>query len=485
MAAPQAVLSPEQQRKRTSTLLWVSGIALFGLIFDGYDLVVYGSVLKHFIAEPNLIGEVTKESGGTLGAMAMVGVMIGALVTGGIVDVIGRRKVMLMSYAWFSIGMLITSFTASYWGFGFWRFFTGLGVGALVACTGAIVAEVAPPGKKNTVTAIVYAGVPLGSLLAALLAIFLYDKIGWTGLFQVGALPLVTLLPLAFFKMPESVAWLASRGKMEEARRVSEKTGIPVPVAPAAKTDAAPAKDEGPAGFAGLFSSHYFLATILIGVLSAACLLLVYALNTFLPLIMEAKGTAVNSLLFLVVLNGGAIIGSLTGSRLADKFGAKPTVTFFFGIGAVAILLMTLFQSAGLLLLIIAVVGLGTSGTQTLIYALGATYYRTNVRGAGVSWTAGFGRLGGIIGPIIGGLLTAKYGPQMIAALGPDGNPVVPPKMVPAPGTGHVEMIFYILAAIAILGLLCTVALRKGEGEGTQVVTVTPSQGVKAEGAQQ
>lgn len=474
MASADAVLSPEQQRKRNSTLLWVAGIALVGLIFDGYDLVVYGSVLKHFIAEPNLIGEVTKQSGGTLGSMAMIGVMIGALATGAIVDIIGRRKVMLISYAWFSIGMLVTSFMSSYWSFGFWRLITGLGVGALVACTGAIVAEVAPPGKKNTVTAVVYAGVPLGSLLAALLAMFLYDKIGWTGLFQLGALPLVTLLPLAFFKMPESVAWLASRGKMEEARKVSEKTGIPIPT-PVASTATEPTKDEGPAGFAGLFSAHYILATILIGVLSAACLLLVYALNTFLPLIMEAKGSAVNPLLFLVVLNGGAIIGALTGSRFADKLGAKPTVTIFFGIGALGIFLMTLFSGAGILLVIVAVVGLGTSGTQTLIYALGATYYRTNVRGAGVSWTAGFGRIGGIIGPIVGGILTAKYGPEMAAALGADGNPITPPKMIPVPGTGHVEMIFYILAAIALIGLVCTALLRKSEGESSNVVTVQPT----------
>ena len=92
------------------------------------------------------------------------------------------------------------------------RFVTGLGVGALVATTGALVAEFAPPGKKNLCNAITYSGVPLGSLLAALLAIILLDSIGWRGMFWIGALPLVTLLPLAFFKMPESPAWLASRG---------------------------------------------------------------------------------------------------------------------------------------------------------------------------------------------------------------------------------------------------------------------------------
>ena len=88
-------------------------------------------------------------------------------------DILGRRKVMLMSYAWFSVGMAFTALMTTTSGFGLMRFVTGLGVGALVATTGAIVSEFAPPGKKNLCNAITYSGVPFGSLLAALLAIIL------------------------------------------------------------------------------------------------------------------------------------------------------------------------------------------------------------------------------------------------------------------------------------------------------------------------
>ncbi len=101
-------------------------------------------------------------------------------------------------------------------------------------------------------------------------------------MFSIGALPLVTVLPLAIWKMPESVAWLASRGKMEKARQVSLKTGIPVPP-PRRRPPVAGAKaSESRAGWAGLFSS-YLVPTILIGLISAGCLLLVYSLNTWLP----------------------------------------------------------------------------------------------------------------------------------------------------------------------------------------------------------
>ena len=101
--------------------------------------------------------------------------------------------------------MATTAFTSTATMFGMMRFVTGLGVGALVATTGALVSEYAPKGKKNLCNAITYSGVPLGSLLAALLAIVLLQHIGWRGMFLIGALPLVTLLPLAYFKMPELV----------------------------------------------------------------------------------------------------------------------------------------------------------------------------------------------------------------------------------------------------------------------------------------
>ncbi|MFV0459156.1 MAG: MFS transporter [Actinomycetales bacterium] len=464
-------LHAEEARKRRNTMLWVCGIALVGLIFDGYDLVVYGAVLPMFLADPSLIGEVTRSSAGLLGSLAMIGVLVGALSAGAVADLIGRRKVMLMSYAWFSVGMFATSLMSSYNGFGLWRFLTGLGVGALVATTGAIVSEFAPPGKKNTATAVVYAGVPLGSLLAALLAIFFQDALGWSGLFKLGALPLVTLLPLAYFKMPESVSWLASRGRLDEAAAISAKTGVPVPVATAAlKTDhdhagEAARKAEGPAGFAGLFSAHYLFPTIVLGIMSASCLLLVYALNTWLPVIMQSAGMdSTQSLTMLLFLNGGAIVGAVFGSRFSDKIGPKPTVIVCFLIGALGILAMTLFKSVGLLLIVVAIVGLGTSGTQTLIFGLIATFYRTNVRAAGVAWGAGFGRIGGILGPIVGGMLAAAYGPKTDAA-----GVVTDP--------GNLNMIFYILAGIAVLGAICCAIVRRGVDEDAanhSVVHVDP-----------
>jgi AAHS family benzoate transporter-like MFS transporter len=420
-----------RQGRQMRTVTWVVSLALVGLIFDGYDLVVYGACVSTFLRDPTQLGPVTPAIAGQLGSYALFGVLVGALIAGSVGDTLGRRKVMLFAYAWFSIGMGITAMTASVAAFGAMRFLTGLGVGALVATTGALVSEYAPKGKKNLCNAIVYSGVPLGSLLAAGLAILLMGDIGWRGMFWIGALPIVTLLPLAYFKMPESVAWLAARGRTDEARALAEKTGVDIPETEQGhERQQMPSSETGKAGWAGLFSS-YPLPTILLGLMSATGLMLVYSLNTWLPeLMLRAGFNAKGSLSFLMVLNGGAVVGALLGSKVADRFGAKAVVVACFAIGALSILMLTLGFQLGVLLAIVAVVGLGTSGTQTLIYGLVANYYRTNVRGAGVAWCAGFGRLGGVGGPMLGGYL--------------------------AGGGFALNTIFYVLAGLAVLGVVFT-----------------------------
>jgi AAHS family benzoate transporter-like MFS transporter len=429
---------------RRRTMIWVLTLATIGLMFDGYDIVVYGTVLPLFLKDPSQIGPVSPQLGGVLGSYALVGVLVGALAAGAIGDLVGRRKLIIGSVAWFAVGMAVTATVTSTGAFGLMRFVTGAGVGALLATTAAMVAEFAPPGKKNLANAIVYGGVPLGSLLAALLAILFLPTIGWRGMFWIGALPLVTLVPLGLWRMPESPAWLAARGRTAQAHAVAERTGVPVPEPTA--TEDAPATTR--LGFAGLLSSTYLLPTIVMGLMSATGLLLVYSLNTWLPKLMEGAGfSTTGSLSFLLLLNGGAVVGALLGSRVADRFGAKRVVAACFLIGAAAMGLLTTTGNLAVLLLIVTVVGLGTSGTQTLIYGLVANYYPTPVRGAGVAWCAGFGRLGGVAGPAVGGLLV---------------------------GAGlALNAIFYVLAAVALLGMALTLAVPAVRNRRTNVLTPT------------
>ena len=439
----------EREARRLRTVTWIVVLATLGLVFDGYDLVVYGAVVSTLLRDPTQLGPVTPAIAGSLGSYALIGVMAGALLAGAVGDLLGRRKVMLLSYAWFSLGMALTAMATTHATFGWLRFATGLGIGALLATTAALVAEYAPRGRKNMINAITNGGIPLGSLLAAGLAMLLMEHIGWRGLFWIGALPMVTLLPLAWWRMPESVAWLAARGRLQEARAVAERTGMDLPLHVPA-SPAAPVAEQGRAGFAGLFGAHYLFPTLVLGLMSATGLMLVYSLNTWLPEIMLRAGFhAKGSLAFLLVLNGGSLFGALAASRAADHFGPKPVVACCFAIGAIALVLLTLgFPLAGLLV-IVAVVGLGTSGTQTLIYGFVANYYRTGVRAAGVAWCAGFGRLGGIGGPLLGSTMI---------------------------GAGlALDAMFYVLAGLGMLGALLTLLVPMARAQREQLRAVEPA----------
>jgi AAHS family benzoate transporter-like MFS transporter len=361
---PTIIPSSASETKRLRTLVWIVSLATAGLMFDGYDLMVYGTVVSTFLRDPSQIGPVDPALAGALGSNALIGVLVG--------------KMMLGAYAWFSLGMAATAFTHSSITFGLFRFVTGLGVGVLLATTAALVSEFAPKGKKNLCNAITYSGVSLGSLAAAALAIILVEHIGWRGMFLIGALPLVTLLPLAIWTMPESVAWLASRGHIDEARRVAAETGIEVPSASGGEL----VEERGAAGYRGLFGD-FLVPAILIGLMSATGLLLVYSLNTWLPeLMLRAGFDAKGSLSLLLVLNGAAALGPIIVARFADRFGPKPVVAASFLLGALAIMALTLKLPLAALLAIVALVGIGTSSTQTLIYGFaGSRRRRRLVRG--------------------------------------------------------------------------------------------------------
>jgi AAHS family benzoate transporter-like MFS transporter len=428
----------ERDTRRRRTLFWVVAIAATALVFDGYDLVVYGTVVPTLLRDPSQLGAISPEQAGAPGSYALIGVMVGALTAGFIGDYIGRRKVLLVNIAWFSLGMGATAMTTSIAAFGLFRFLTGIGVGALVATAGAMVAEFAPAGRRNLLNALVYSGVPAGGVLAALVAIALSDLIGWRGLFWVGGLPIVLLLPLAAVKLPESPRWLLARGRGEAAEHISRRTGV---LLPTHETLAAPTGTTANVGFAALVTRRYAGGTVLLGLMSFSGLLLTYGLNTWLPEIMGQNGLGTGyALLFLLTLNLGAILGGVVASRAADRVGPQRVVATTFGLAALTLLLLPLGLPLPILLLGVAVAGVGTIGTQVLIYGFVSNYYETVARAAGVAWCAGFGRLGGILGPIIGGSLIGA-------------------------GVGG-RVAFYIFAGIAVAGAMVTFLVPKSAAAG-------------------
>lgn len=382
------------------------------IVFDGYDLVIYGSTIPSILKYQEW--GLTTAGAGMIGSLALVGMLLGTMSVGMLTDRLGRRRIMLASITMFSICMLLTAFAPSAEIFGALRFLTGLGLGGVVPTCIALTVEYARKERRQIANALMFSGYSVGGVGASLLAINLLQHVEFRWLYAIGALPLVTLLPVAWKLLPESVAYLARTGRTAEAGATAERFGlIYSDIVSTDDTGAAPAA--GNSSLRTIFTRKFLLSTILFALANFCGLLLVYGLNTWLPQIMRQAGFNLgDSLTFLLVLNAGAIIGSISASMVADRIGIKKVVTASFLLAFVAILMLTLQLPLAMLLVIVAFAGLGSVGTQILVGGYCATHYPQSLSATALSWSLGVGRIGAICGPIIGGAVASlAFGWQM------------------------------------------------------------------------
>jgi AAHS family benzoate transporter-like MFS transporter len=124
----------------------------------------------------------------------------------------------------------------------------------------------------------------------------------------------------------------------------------------------------------------------------------------WLPTIMNKMGYDIRSaLLFSVTLNVGAALGVLVAARIADRGNVKLVVAGLFALGACAIALLTQTNQGLVVYVLVALAGAGTIGTQILANVLVGGFYPVEIRGTGLGFSLGVGRVGGILGPAIGG----------------------------------------------------------------------------------
>ncbi|MDR6639546.1 aromatic acid/H+ symport family MFS transporter [Paenarthrobacter nitroguajacolicus] len=428
----QRLLAVPRRNGRSVLLLCFATI-----VFDGYDLVVFGSTVPTILKYEQWA--VSPAQAGLIGSLALVGMLIGTLSVGVLTDRVGRRKIMLASISWFSLCMLLTALAPTVEAFAALRFLTGLGLGGVVPTCIALTVEYARKDRRQIANAVMFSGYSVGGVLASLLAINLLPHMDFRWMYAIGALPLVTLLPVVWKFMPESVAHLARKGRFQESEAVAAQYGLVYSdiVTSEDKTGGATTQNSS---IRTIFTRKWRLSTILFALANFCGLLLVYGLNTWLPQIMRQAGFNLgDALSFLLVLNAGAIVGSISASVVADRIGIKRVVITSFALACIAILMLSLQLPLALLLVIVAFAGLGSVGTQILVAGYCATHYPQSLSATALSWSLGVGRIGAITGPIIGGFIVSL-------ALGWQVN-------------------FYMFAAFAVIGALVIFAVPRGSGK--------------------
>jgi predicted MFS family arabinose efflux permease len=203
-------------------------------------------------------------------------------------------------------------------------------------------------------------------------------------MFVAGALPALVLVPLLLKYLPESDAFLRVRAGLG-ARTAGKARKNPIGI---------------------LFHHGLARSTLAFWVTSFMGLLLVYGLNTWLPQIMREAGYELGAALaLLLVLNVGAVVGLLIAGRVSDRIGnRRSTIAWFAGAALFLALLSIRLPGIGVYVSVL-LAGMFVFSSQVLVYAYISHLYPAAARATAVGAASGFGRLGGISGPIIGGAL--------------------------------------------------------------------------------
>ena len=386
-------------------LVW----CLLIIIFDGYDLVIYGVALPLLMQQWSL----TAVQAGLLASAALFGMMFGAMIFGTLSDRLGRKKTIMICVTLFSGFTFLGAFATNLVEFAILRFIAGLGIGGVMPNVVALMTEYAPKKIRSTLVAIMFSGYAIGGMTSALLGAWLVKDMGWQIMFLIAGIPLL-MLPIIWKFLPESLAFLIKSGKEEQAKQIINKL---LPTRDIHQNTQLVFNENihHEAPVKALFQDGRAFSTFMFWIAFFMCLLMVYALGSWLPKLMLQAGYSLGaSMLFLFALNIGGMVGAIGGGALADRFHLKPVITSMFVIGAAALILLGFNSPQIVLYSLIALAGAATIGSQILLYTFVAQFYPTPVRSTGMGWASGIGRIGAIIGPVLtGALLTFELPHQM------------------------------------------------------------------------
>ncbi|MEU1086756.1 aromatic acid/H+ symport family MFS transporter [Streptomyces sp. NPDC005576] len=392
-------LSP---RGRKLALL-VVGLCWLVVLFDGLDMFVYGAVLPHML-EHHALG-LEPSQAGDLGSYATFGMLIGALSAGTITDWAGRKKLIIVCTAVFSLASALCAVAGSVEVFGLGRFVAGVGLGGLLPVTITLVSEYAPRGRGAIIVGTLMTAHQAGGIVSGFIGLWTGGENGWRTAYWICVVPLFVGVPLVWKFLPESMSFLLAKGRTEEAAELARRFDVDVPAAGSAR----PAAGERWDAVVALFRGNLWRRTLLYWLTSFGGLLLVYGVSNWLPTMMRGAGYELgSSLSFVVIINAGGIVGMLVAGRFSDRFGALRVAALWFALTAVGVYLLGIHMALPLTYVVVFLTGLFLFSAQAMVYAAVAGDSTDDNRATAVGWTSGMGRFGAVFGPWLGGQLVAN-----------------------------------------------------------------------------
>ena len=369
-------------------------------ILDGADVLVMSyaapAIAKAWGTGPEALGFVF--------STGLAGMTLGSLILAPFADQIGRKKMILLSALIMGLGMFSTAYTTTVYELGILRFLSGIGIGSMLASTAALTAEYTPNKTKDFWVSAVIAGYPTGAVLSGLVAAKVIPNSGWEYMFQITGLASLITIPIIWFLLSESIDFYLNKqpaNALAKANTVLTKMGR-------STLSALPVITEKKAAIPinKLLGSDYRIPTFqLWGALFFAFATL-YFLTSWIPKLAESTGLSLELAIYAgTVFNVGAVMGIITQGYFSSKFGLKKTICTFFVLTAILMAIFQLFLGSDFILAIFGFIGFGLQGGFVGLYAVAARMYPTEFRTMGVGWAISAGRLGGIMGPAVGGIL--------------------------------------------------------------------------------
>ncbi|QGP81092.1 MFS transporter [Sphingobium sp. CAP-1] len=387
-------------------------LCIFLNALDGFD------VLAISFASPGIAAEwgIDRARLGLVLSMELIGMAVGSVLLGNLADRIGRRPTILGCLIVMAAGMGAATQAWSVLSLSIIRLATGIGIGGMLACTNAMVAELANSRARSLAVAVMAAGYPVGAILGGTVASHLLVGGGWRDIFLFGGIVTALFLPIALWLLPESIGFLLHRrpaGALARINRILARMGHPPASALPVPDDAAPKSS-----LAALFAPGLARTTILLTLAYFCHIMTFYFILKWVPKIVVDMGFAPSSAgSVLVWANVGGLAGALLLSMLSWRVSVRALVitamiastvmVTLFGQGQTTLAGLSLVAGAG---------GFCTNAAIVGLYALVAQSFPTAVRAGGTGIVIGIGRGGAALGPIIAGLLfTFDFGLPLVA----------------------------------------------------------------------